>query len=149
MPAMTIDMLPTLAGLAGATISQERIIDGRDLWPVLSGRKNAAAPHDALYFYWGQELHAVRRGKWKLHLPHPYQSLDAAGSDGLPGKYVRRDIELSLYDLDADPREARNVAAGNPAVVAELMTYVERAREDLGDTLVKRTGKNVRPAGKI
>ena len=29
------------------------------------------------------------------------------------------------------------------------MTYVERAREDLGDTLVKRTGKNVRPAGKI
>ena len=148
MPAMTIDLLPTLAGLAGATISNERIIDGRDLWPVLSGRKNAAAPHDALYFYWGQELHAVRSGKWKLHLPHPYQSLDAAGSDGLPGKYVRRDIELSLYDLDADPREARNVAAGNPAVVAELMTYVERAREDLGDTLVKRTGKNVRPAGK-
>ena len=114
MPAMTIDLLPTLAGLAGATISHERIIDGRDLWPVLSGRKNAAAPHEALYFYWGQELHAVRRGKWKLHLPHPYQSLDAAGSDGLPGKYVRRDIELSLYDLDADPREARNVAAGIP-----------------------------------
>jgi arylsulfatase A-like enzyme len=149
IPAMTIDLLPTLAGLAGATISTDRIIDGRDLWPVLSGRKNAAAPHDALYFYWGQELHAVRRGKWKLHLPHPYQSLDAAGSDGLPGKYVRRDIELSLYDLEADPREARNLAAGNPAVVAELMKYVERAREDLGDTLVNRTGKNVRPAGKI
>ena len=82
MPAMTIDLLPTLAGLAGATLSSERIIDGRDIWPVLSGRKNAAAPHDALYFYWGEELHAVRRGKWKLHLPHPYQSLDAAGSDG-------------------------------------------------------------------
>jgi arylsulfatase A-like enzyme len=149
LPAMTIDLLPTLAGLAGATLSTERIIDGRDLWPVLSGRKNVAAPHDALYFYWGEELHAVRSGKWKLHLPHPYQSLEAAGADGMPGKYVRREIELSLFDLDRDPAERTNVAAANPAVVAELMKYVERARDDLGDTLVKRTGKNVRPAVKI
>jgi arylsulfatase A-like enzyme len=149
MPAMTIDLLPTLARLAGAPISGERIIDGRDLWPVLSGAKNPAPVHDALYFYWGQELHAVRSGQWKLHLPHPYQSLEAAGSGGAPGKYVRREIELSLYDLDADPGETRNVAESHPAVVAELMKHVERAREDLGDTLVKRTGKNVRPAGQI
>jgi arylsulfatase A-like enzyme len=149
VPAMTIDLLPTLAGLAGAAIPSDRTIDGRDLWPVLSGRKNAVAPHDALYFYWGQELHAIRSGRWKLHLPHPYQSLEAAGSDGAPGKYVPRDLELSLFDLDRDPGERKNVAAANPAVVAELMKYAERAREDLGDALVKRTGKNVRPAGKM
>ena len=125
-----------------------RIIDGRDLWPVLSGEKNATAPHDVLYFYWGEELHAVRRGKWKLHLPHPYQSLEAAGADGAPGKYIRKEIELSLYDLEADPGETENLAAANPDAVASLMKDVEQAREDLGDSLVKRTGKNVRPVGR-
>ena len=109
----------------------------------------AASPHDVLYFYWGQELHAVRSGRWKLHLPHPYQSLEAAGADGAPGKYVRKEIELSLFDLVADPGETTNVAAANPTVVEDLMRFVEKAREDLGDTLVKRTGKNVRPVGRL
>jgi arylsulfatase A-like enzyme len=149
VPAMTIDVLPTVSKLAGAQVPSERIIDGRDLWPVLSGEKNAAPPHDVLYFYWGQELHAVRSGKWKLHLPHPYQSLEAAGADGAPGKYVRKEIELSLFDLEADTTETKNLAAANPDVVASLMQFVERAREDLGDSLVKRTGKNVRPVGRV
>jgi len=149
VPAMTIDVLPTLAGLAGAPLPPGRIIDGRDLWPVLSGEAGAAPPHDVLYFYWGQELHAVRSGKWKLHLPHPYQSLEAAGADGAPGKYVRREIELSLFDLDADPGETTNRAADHPDEVAALMKRVEQARADLGDSLVKQTGTNVRPAGKL
>ena len=148
LPAMTIDLLPTLARLAGAEVPAGRIIDGRDLWPVLSGQRNAAAPHDVLYFYWGRELHAIRSGKWKLHLPHPYQGLESAGGDGLPGKYVRREIELSLFDLEADPAESKNLATEQAAVVAELMKLVEAAREDLGDALVKREGRNLRPAGK-
>ncbi len=144
VPAMTIDILPTLAGLTGATVSKERIIDGRDIWPVLSARAGTPAPHDALYFYWGAELHAVRSGRWKLHLPHPYQSLDAAAHDGSPGKYVRKEIELSLFDLTADPGETTNLAAQHPDVVKELLAYAERAREDLGDSLTKRVGRNVR-----
>ena len=147
LPAMTIDLLPTLARLAGAPVSTERIIDGRDMWPLLAGRPNAQAPHDALYFYWGNELHAVRSGQWKLHLPHPYQSLDDGGHDGSPGKYVRKEIELSLFDLEKDPGETTNVADRNPAVVKQLLEYAERARDDLGDSLTSRVGKNVRPAG--
>jgi arylsulfatase A-like enzyme len=149
LPAMTIDVLPTLARLAGATVPTDRIVDGRDMWPLLANERNARAPHDALYFYWGTELHAVRSGKWKLHLPHPYQALEAAASDGQPGKYVRKEIELSLFDLDRDPGESTNVAARHPDVVRTLMEVVERAREDLGDSLTKRTGKHVRPAGKL
>jgi arylsulfatase A-like enzyme len=149
LPAMTIDLLPTLAGLAGAPVSAERIIDGRDIWPLLANARNAKSPHDALYFYWGAELHAVRSGTWKLHLPHPYQSLEAPGSDGTPGKYVRKEIELSLFDLEKDPGESVNVADQNPVVVKRLLEHAERAREDLGDSLTKRTGKNVRPAGSM
>jgi arylsulfatase A len=149
-PAMTIDLLPTLAALAGAPpVASDRIIDGRDAWPVISGKRDAKEPHDVLYFYWGAELHALRRGKWKLHLPHPYQALEAAGNDGTPGKYVRRELELSLFDLDADVGESTNVLAHHPDVVKQLMADVESAREDLGDALTKRVGKNVRPAGKM
>jgi arylsulfatase A-like enzyme len=148
-PAMTIDLLPTVARLAGAAVPKDRIVDGLDIWPLLGASSGATSPHEVLYFYWGQELHAVRSGRWKLHLPHPYQSLDAAGADGAPGKYVRKEIELSLFDRVADPGETTNVAAANGKVVEDLMRFVEKAREDLGDSLTKRTGKNVRPVGKL
>jgi arylsulfatase A-like enzyme len=149
VPAMTIDLLPTFAGLAKARLSTERTIDGRDIWRVLSSQPGAHVPHDPLYFYWGAELHAVRSGKWKLHLPHPYQALEVAGADGTPGRYVRREIELSLFDLEADPGESTNVATANPNVVRSMMAIVENAREDLGDALTKRTGKHVRPPGRM
>jgi arylsulfatase A len=149
VPAMTIDLFPTFARLADAPISGARAIDGRDIGSLLAKPSGAAEPHDALYFYWGAELHAVRSGQWKLHLPHPYQSLESAGQDGSPGKYVRKEIELSLFDLEKDPRESVNLALRHPEVVERLMKHVERAREDLGDSLAGRVGKNVRPAGKV
>ncbi len=149
VPAMTIDLLPTVARLANAAVPSERLIDGRDIWPLLSNQRGAAAPHDALYFYWGTELHAIRSGRWKLHLPHPYQSLERAGGDGAPGSYVRKEIELSLFDLEADPGETTNVAGRHADVVSQLQAIAERARDDLGDSLTKRSGTNLRPAGKI
>ena len=148
LPAMTIDLLPTIAGLAGAAVPADRIIDGRDMWPLLANAAGAAAPHEALYFYWGTELHAIRSGRWKLHLPHPYQSLEQAGQDGRPGKYVRKDLELSLFDLDTDAGETTNLADKQPAIVKQLLEYAERARDDLGDSLTTRQGRNVRPAGR-
>jgi arylsulfatase A len=147
-PAMSIDLLPTFAWLAGAALPAERVIDGRDIWPLLSQPSAATSPHDALHFYWGAERHAVRSGRWKLHLPHPYQSLESAGRDGRPGKYVRKEIELSLFDLETDPGEAVDVASQHPDVVARLMQHVEHACWDLGDAMTSRTGRNVRPAGK-
>jgi len=149
LPAMTIDLLPTLATLASASWPVDRVIDGRDLWPLLSNPRGAAAPHDALYFFWGTELHAVRSGKWKLHLPHPYQALERAGRDGTPGKYVSKALELSLFDLEEDPGESTNLADRYPDVVTRLLEHAERARDDLGDSLTKRVGANVRPAGRM
>lgn len=149
LPAMNIDVLPTAAKLAGADAPAEGTIDGRDMWPLLAGAAEAKPPHEVLLFYWGRELHAVRRGRWKLHLPHPYQSLEAAGRDGSPGKYVRKEIELSLFDLESDPGETRNVAGANGEIVTQLLQDAERAREDLGDSLVKRPGRGVREPGRM
>ncbi len=149
-PAMTIDLLPTFAHLAGADLPDDRIRDGLDIMPLLEGQADARSPHEALYFYWGRELQALRSGKWKLHLPHEYRSLKGEpGSGGRPGPYVERSIGLSLFDLEADIGEARDVAAENPEVVRRLQSLVERARLDLGDSATGQDGANVRPPGRL
>jgi arylsulfatase A len=142
-PTMTIDLLPTVAAVAGVSLPERRI-DGRDIWRLLSGAAGARSPHEALFFYWGEELHAVRSGPWKLHLAHPYRALEAPGRDGAPGRYVIRQQAMALYDLGADPGEDVDVAAANPAIVARLQSLAERAREDLGDTLTQRRGAGQR-----
>jgi arylsulfatase A-like enzyme len=147
-PLMTIDVLPTVARLAGAELPKQRI-DGLDIWPVLSGEAEARSPHEALYFYWGNELHAVRSGRWKLHFPHPYRTLDGnPGTGGIPGKYKPAHTDMVLFDLVADPGETTDRAADEPEVVERLMDLGEQARGDLGDSLEKRPPTNARPAGK-
>ncbi len=152
-PAMTIDLLPTFAKLAGAQLPPNKI-DGLDIWPLMvgkdgSGKKGAKSPHDALYFYSGAELHAVRSGKWKLHFPHSYRTLVEAGHGGQPGDYNQAHTDLALYDLEADVGEKNSVATSHPDVLAKLMALAEIARDDLGDKLTKREGKNLRAAGSV
>lgn len=149
-PAMTIDLLPTLAALAGADRSGDRPIDGRDVGPLLLGRPEARSPHDAYYFYWGRELQALRSGRWKLHFPHTYRSLAGApGSGGKPGPYQERTIGLSLFDLEDDPGETTDLASRRPEVVERLLKLAEAARDELGDSAAKQPGKNVRPPGRL
>jgi len=148
-PAMTIDVFPTVAGRIGAPLPERRI-DGRDIWPLLSGAPGAKSPHDALFFYYqNNELQAMRSGTWKLILPHRYRSFEGktGRDDGLPVDYAPRQAELELYDLAADRGERQNVAAAHPDVVQDLLSKVEVMREDLGDRLTGRAGKGRRPAG--
>jgi arylsulfatase A-like enzyme len=148
-PAMTIDVLPTLAGLAGANLPDQKI-DGKDVWPLLSGQKGAKCPHEALYFYWGRELQAVRSSKWKLHLPHDYPSLagTTSGKGGKPATYKQMKTPLALYDLEKDSGEKDNVAGEHPDVVKRLQGFVDRARKDLGDSATRTKGCGVREPGK-
>ena len=147
-PAMTIDVLPTIAHLVGAPLP-ERPIDGLDISPLLLGEAGARSPHEALLFYYGTELRALRSGRYKLVLPHRSQTLDGkAGSGGIPGKYKQVDVPLALYDLVADIGETADVAAAHPDVVARLQALAEKAREDLGDSLTNRTGRGVREPGR-
>src|SRR5262245_61227811 len=102
---MTIDLLPTLARLAGADLPKLPI-DGKDIGPLLRGEAGATSPHEALYFYWGQALEAVRAGPWKLHFPHTYRSMTGKpGSGGQPGGYSLAKIGLSLFNLEKDVGE--------------------------------------------
>lgn len=155
-PAMTIDLLPTLAKLIGGNLANHKI-DGLDIWPLLSAEPGAKNPHEAYFFYgvpfgqWtGAQLEAVRSGHWKLMLPHTYRTLagNPPGNDGMPAKYQPRTIaEPALYNLRDDMGETKNVVADNPSIVQRLLALADQCRDDLGDTIVKREGKGLRPAG--
>ena len=147
--AMTIDFLPTLARLAGAEVPTDRILDGKDIWSLMSGQPGATTPHEAVLYYWGEELQGIRSGKWKLHVPHSYRRSDSPGKGGKPGDEVVRQIGLELFDLEEDIGENINVAARHPDVVKRLAGSLESARKDLGDSLTGQQGRNVRPPGRI
>lgn len=153
-PCMTIDVLPTLATLTGSRDSMGSLeIDGKDISPILKGVSGARSPHEALYFWYRRgDLEAMRSGKWKLHFPHGYRTMNGRepGNNGIPGKYdysVR--TELELYDLDADPNETTNVAALHPEVIDRLHTMASAQRAKLGDSLNKIEGSAVREPGRI
>jgi arylsulfatase A-like enzyme len=149
---MTIDLLPTLAKLAGAELPKNKI-DGLDVWPIISRQPGAKNPHEAYWFYYDvNNLEAVTTsdGKWKLQLPHTYQTLAGkpGGHDGLPAPYLHRKIEKEeLYDLDSDIGESKDVCAGHPEIVKQLEAEAEKARADLGDDLTKRRGTGHREPG--
>ena len=147
--AGTIDILPTLAHLAGASLPKHRI-DGENIWPLLSGQKGAKSPHEVYAMYYGRELQAVRSGKWKLHFPHGYRSLKGEpGRDGIPGPYIQKRTGTELYDLEADISESTDVASKYPEVVARLQKLGAEIRADLGDSRTKINGSGVRPAGQL
>jgi arylsulfatase A-like enzyme len=147
--AATIDILPTVAALAGAPLP-ERSMDGKNIWPLMSGQPGKTSPHDSYYYYWGNELQAVRADHWKLHFPHTYRSLAGKrGADGQPAEYAQQSIALALYNLRDDIGEATDVSAQHPDVVRNLQAIAEEARQELGDSLTQRTGTGVRAPGKL
>lgn len=149
-PVMTIDVLPTVAKLAGAKLPADKI-DGLDIGPLLAGKPGARSPHDALYFYWGHDLQGVRAGKWKLHFPHTYRTLAGrpGGTGGKPAPYSTGKTGLVLYDLERDPGEKTDVSGKHPDVVKRLQALADKARADLGDAATGKKGNGVRPPGKL
>ena len=146
--AATIDLLPTIAAITGAPLPENKI-DGVNILPLMEGRKGAN-PRDHFFYYYGKELRCVRAGNWKLHFPHSYRSYAGVkpGMDGLAGAYATGHTGLELYDLENDVSETTDVAEKYPEVVKRLEDLAEEARLELGDSLTKREGRGVRPAGR-
>lgn len=136
-----MDILPTLCGLTDARLP-EKPIDGKDIWPLMSGQYGARSPHKAFYYYNAWELEAVRSGRWKLVLPHDQFSLLEAGKDGMPGKHAWEHIHMCLYDLLNDVAETNDIAGEHPDVMAQMLKYVAEARAELGDGIIQVMPQN-------
>lgn len=138
-PAMTIDLVPTIASFTGAKLPNHKL-DGKDIGPLLLSQDGAKSPHEALHFYWNSELHAVRSGPWKLYFPRTYRTMQGStpGADGQPGPYKNVKAGLELFNLDDDLSETTDVAAKHPEVVRRLQSLADAMRADLGDSLTMK-----------
>jgi arylsulfatase A-like enzyme len=145
--ASTIDILPTFAAVAGLK-KPEKDIDGVDISALLRGDKEADPRREFLYYY-GTTLEAVRRGDWKLHLPHDYRNCEGVpvGRDGHPGAQRTGRTGYELYNLKDDLGERRNVADLHPDIVESLRRMAEDAAKVLGNG--KQTGTGQRQPGRV
>ena len=147
----TIDILPTIAAICDVKLPKNRI-DGVNMLPILRGDMDNQPRKYFYYYYRRNDLQAVRRDNWKLVLPHKGRSYagQLPGNDGFPGPSPEDfPYPQGLYDLRRDPAEAYDVQAKYPEILAELLKVAEDAREDLGDEITKREGKNRRQSGRI
>jgi arylsulfatase A-like enzyme len=106
-----MDLLPTFAKLAGAPIPSDRVIDGKDIWPVLAHKQKS--PHEAFFYHRGETLLAVRSGNWKLHT-----------KDG---------TATELYNLETDIGETRNVLNGHSQIAKRLMGLMTDFSKDISE----------------
>jgi len=132
--ATTMDFLPTIARLAGSQAPTDRVIDGKNIWPLMSGEPGAKSPHATFFYHWTYDLQAVRKGPWKLHFPHQYRhQTGSPGKDGKPAGQIDALIDLSLYNLEEDIGETKNLADQHPDIVKELKTLANVHLKDLAE----------------
>jgi arylsulfatase A len=135
--AGTIDLLPTAAALAGATVPAEPVIDGRDISPLLFG-KSTQSPREAHYYFLGYTMQAVRQGPWKLSFTPQAESMS---------KETPADSQTNprLYNLDAEIGERTNVADKHPEIVAKLQSLADKMNAEIGG----KSPTARRPAGEV
>lgn len=110
--------------MAGAPLPDYEI-DGRDVWPLISGAQGAENPHSFYAFTTARDFEAVLSGdgRWKLHLPHTYWKTVSGGKDGFSGNRESRQIGYSLFDMLHDPFEKVNVIEQYPEIAEKLRGF--------------------------
>jgi arylsulfatase A-like enzyme len=119
--ASELDIFATCLELAGATIPDDRLIDGVSLVPLLRG--TGPSPRTHVYHYLNTDLTAARRGPWKLHL----KTVDPATGDS---EMTAHDPPL-LFNLMTDPSERTNLAKQHPDVIEQILKDISRHRRGL------------------
>ena len=142
--AGTIDVLPTLAKLAGAALPVVAL-DGRDISPLLLDPATAGSPHEAYFYFKALGLEAVRSGDWKLMFERkaweefPYRRKLPDFPDAV--------VPMALYNLADDIGESKDVSADHPEIVARLVTLATAMRAELGDSRTEVPCAECRPLG--
>lgn len=145
--ATTMDIFTTVLAAAKVAGPGDRVIDGKDLMPQLTGP--ARSPHPVIFGHVGSRIAVVRDERWKLHVLAPnarrpvapdQKYVDPRGPDGVtilapheqahPSQYPGLETgdsakAMMLFDLANDPGEQRDVAGEHPEVVARLKKHFD------------------------
>lgn len=113
--AGAIDLLPTLADLAGVKVASTKPLDGKSLKPLLT-TEGTGWP-DRMIFSLQAKRISVRTQQYRL---------DPTGA---------------LYDMVADPGQSRDISAERPEVTARLKNAVA----EWGREMLPRVGRDDRP----
>jgi uncharacterized sulfatase len=145
-PTMNIDFFPTCLHLAGLEDPSDRILDGKNMWGLLTGTEKQS-PHEALFFFHHNELEGVRAGKWKyfrytnsyvwpvpLDKPHTMFGNIAGGYEYKP---EGTDISVPalgsmplLYNMELDPEESYNLMKKHPDVGKRMQDLMDQWERD-------------------
>jgi uncharacterized sulfatase len=152
--AASVDLFPTILKAAGLSCPADRIIDGKDLWPLLTSEKTPSA-HEFVITMHNERLMTIHAGPWKLHVKAqknytPPGDLstwkDRRGPDGVtliapfeqatpasyPGLTTGADTNAgTLFNVIKDPGEQTDVSAQYPEVVQRLKRYAEKILEEM------------------
>jgi len=135
-PSMNIDFFPTFMTMAGLSLPKDRVIDGKDLSGLLTG-KEKTSPHESLFFFHYDELEGTRAGNWKyfrhtntrswpipLDKPVTFFAKAAKGHDYKPEGSEESVPTMAsfpmLYNMKHDPGENYNVIKRHPRVAEKM-----------------------------
>ena len=121
--SMNFDLFVTCTQLAGITLPQDRVIDGKDILPVLRG--HSPSPHDTLYYYDTRKLVAVRHQHWKYH--RRFRTDNAAFWPLQQGPF--------LFDLESDPNESYSLIEVQPERAEHLASVLEAFEDEMEKNL--------------
>ena len=138
-----MDLFPTLSEIIEAKLPQDRVFDGESLLPLFEDKHLTRNTHQPFFYYNCENLQAVRKGPWKLHLPRKQEQLPFWDKN----KVFVGKKKAVLYDLKSDQSETIDVAEANPDVVIELLNVAQSTRLELGEFM--KRGKSQRPTGSI
>ena len=138
----SMDLFPLFADIAGADLPKDRVIDGKNPLDILRGQ-TSISPHEVLYYYNGTNLQAVRKGRWKLHLPRTIVDQPFWHENSSGGRVLTELDQVLLFDLETDKGERINVAQHYPDIVASFDTDIANAKAELGDVNIIGTDQRV------
>ncbi|MEL7500004.1 MAG: sulfatase [Planctomycetota bacterium] len=135
-----MDLLPTLTKLAGGNVPNDRVIDGKDIWPLLAGEPDTKSPHEAIYYLRGRSVNGIRVGDWKYRNAadkQPKAKKSKRQSDD--GKKSKKVMLETLYNLRDDIGEQTNLLDEHPEIAQKLKRKLASFQKELK--------QNLRPAG--
>ena len=136
-PLSNVDILPTLAAIAGVTTPDDRVIDGGDMTPVFRGENvNRSVPlHWHFYDPWGGPQSVLRQGDWMIGASwdvgdfHPLKAYyDMAEATTIQNSKL---ADFELYNLADDIHQDLDLANEHPARLEAMKTELIRLHADV------------------